>query len=96
MSRDQRRDMIVNRLKSEFVYKSVKAYPIFKTERGNTIMYFMIHATDHPEGPIQMARAYRAAVRPPEPEHHQMSLFPDPKRPNFHKPDGDLAESISA
>jgi three-Cys-motif partner protein len=96
MSRDQRRDMIVDRLKSEFGYKSVKAYPIFKTERGKTIMYFMIHATDHPEGPIQMARAYRAAVRPPEPDHYQISLFADPKGPESHQRGGDLSESLSA
>lgn len=82
MTRDQRKEAIVHRLKSEFGYQSVKAYPIFKSEHGKTIMYFMIHATDHPEGPTLMARAYRAAVRTPEPESEQYSLFPEPKGPD--------------
>ncbi len=30
-------------------------------------MYYMIHATDHEEAPKLMYRAYRQAVRPPEP-----------------------------
>jgi hypothetical protein len=42
----------------------------------------MIHATDHPEGPIQMARAYRNTVRPVDPpEDMQLDLFQEPKGP---------------
>jgi three-Cys-motif partner protein len=67
MSRGQRRDAIVRRLKDEFGYKSVKPYPIYERKDGGAVMYYMIHATDHPEAPVQMSRAYRAAVRPDDP-----------------------------
>ena len=50
MNREQRRNAIVHRLKAEFGYQSVKAYPIFKREGGGAIMYYMIHATDQPGG----------------------------------------------
>ncbi len=80
MSREQRRDAIVHRMKAELRYKSVKAYPIFKRKTGRIIMYYMIHATDHPEAPEQMARAYRNTVRPIEPpQHTQLDLFVEPK-----------------
>ncbi len=46
MSRDERRDIIVARLKRDLRYKSVKAWPIFERENGGVIMYYMIHATD--------------------------------------------------
>jgi len=75
----------VQRLKEDFGYQSVKAYPIYKREGGGAIMYYMIHATDHPEGPVQMARAYRNTVRPvdaPEDTQLDLDLFPpDPKAP---------------
>lgn len=57
----------MKRLKQEFGYKSVKAWPIFERENGGAIMYYRIHATDHPEGPKFMSRAYRRAVLPSEP-----------------------------
>lgn len=76
MNREGRRDIMVHRLKSELGYQSVKAYPIFKKDTGGAIMYYMIHATDHPEGPVQMARAYRNTVRPLDPpEDKQLDLF---------------------
>jgi three-Cys-motif partner protein len=67
MGREELRDQIINRLKNDLGYKSAKPYPIFKSGSSGAIMYYMIHATDHPEGPIQMARAYRNTVRPDEP-----------------------------
>jgi three-Cys-motif partner protein len=84
MNREGRRDAIVDRLKADFGYQSVKAYPIFKRGSDGAIMYFMIHATDHPEGPIQMARAYRNTVRrvdPPEDTQIDLDLFPEAKAP---------------
>lgn len=76
MNRDERRDAIVRRLKSELHYKSVKAWPIFEREDGGAIMYYMIHATDHPEAPKFMSRAYRRAVLPLEPiEQLSLNLF---------------------
>jgi uncharacterized LabA/DUF88 family protein len=39
----------------------------FRIENGGAIMYYMIHATDHPEAPMLMSRAYRKTVMPLEP-----------------------------
>ena len=83
MRREALRDEIVNRLKTDFRYQSVKAYPIYNRDSGGAIMYYMIHATDHPEAPIQMARAYRNVVRPDGPyEDQQLDLFVNPNRRN--------------
>ena len=41
-------------------------------------MYYMIHATDHPDAPIQMSRAYRDTVLPFEPPE-QYRFWPDAK-----------------
>jgi hypothetical protein len=76
MSREGRRDVIVYRLKKDLHYASVKAWPIYERENGGAIMYSMIHATDHPEAPKFMSRAYRRAVMPLEPiEQLSLDLF---------------------
>ena len=50
-------------------------------------MYYMIHATDHPEGPKQMSRAYRNTVLPLEPiEQLRLELFPETKAPSSDVP----------
>jgi hypothetical protein len=67
MSREERRDALVIRFKKDLGYQSVKAWPIFERENGGAVMYYMIHATDHPEAPILMSRAYRKTVTPLEP-----------------------------
>jgi three-Cys-motif partner protein len=61
---NQIRDKFVERFKSELGYKSVLAWPIYKQEGSELIVYYMIHATDHADGPKLMARAYNAAVWP--------------------------------
>jgi three-Cys-motif partner protein len=84
INRDERRDAIVHRLKSDLGYQSARAYPIYERNGGGAIMYYMIHATDHPEGPIQMARAYRNTVRPDGLHEDAQSEFPfagDYKKP---------------
>jgi three-Cys-motif partner protein len=82
MSREERRDALVARLKHEMHYKSVKAWPIFERENGGAIMYYMIHATDHPEAPKFMSRAYRCAVLPLEPiEQLSLDLFQEVDEP---------------
>lgn len=81
MSRDKRREAVEHRMRNELGYKSAKAWPIYQRERGGTVMYYMIHATDHPEAPHLMARAYAAAVRPLATEV-QTSFWPDPKTPD--------------
>jgi three-Cys-motif partner protein len=57
---------LVSRFKAELGYASVKPWPIFDRRRGGGVMYYMIHATDHPEAPALMSRAYARAVRPKE------------------------------
>jgi three-Cys-motif partner protein len=47
-------------------YRSVKPWPIYDKKDGRRIMYWMIHATDHPEAPKLMRRAYQKAVTPME------------------------------
>jgi three-Cys-motif partner protein len=80
MSRDERRDVLVGRFKRELAYQSVKAWPIYERENGGAVMYYMIHATDHPEAPKLMSRAYRNTVSPLEPiEQLDLGLFPEAK-----------------
>ncbi len=55
---------MVERLRKELHYKSVKPWPIFSRKHGGSVMYYMIHATDHPDAPVQMSRAYDLAVQP--------------------------------
>lgn len=57
-------DEFVRRFRCELGYKSVKPWPIFERRHSGTIMYYMIHATDHPEAPGLMSRAYEQAVQP--------------------------------
>lgn len=94
MTRDERRNALVNRLKTDFGYKSVKAWPIYERENGGAVMYYMIHATDHPEGPKQMSRAYRNAVFPLEPmEQLTLELFPESKNPGSVVPPPDQQQT---
>jgi three-Cys-motif partner protein len=67
MSREERRDELVLRIKRDLGYQSVKPWPILERRDGGAVMFFMIHATDHPEAPQLMSRAYRNAVFPLEP-----------------------------
>ena len=46
---------------------------IYQREDGGNVMYYMIHATDHPAAPGLMYRAYHKAVSPREPEE-QLAL----------------------
>ena len=63
----QRTEVFVERIKKELGYESVVPWPIRKRQSGGPIMYYMIHATDHPEAPKLMHRAYHRAVDPIEP-----------------------------
>ena len=57
--------LFVERLKNELGYKSVMPWPVYEKKGGHgKIMYYMIHATDHPDAPGLMARAYDKAVIP--------------------------------
>lgn len=67
MREQQRVEGFVERFVKELNYKSVKPWPIFERQSGGRIMYYMIHATDHPVAPGLMFRAYERAVQPKEP-----------------------------
>jgi hypothetical protein len=66
---------IIERFKKELGYWSVIPWPIYESERAGRIMYYMIHASDHPEGPRLMSRAYSKALGPMEsPSEIQIEL----------------------
>jgi three-Cys-motif partner protein len=56
------KDETVKRFKSELLYRSAKPWPIL--DRNGRDMYFMIHATDYPDAPALMNRAYEDALQP--------------------------------
>jgi len=50
-------------------YTYAMEWPIYERKGGKGhVMYYMIHATDHPEAPTLMRRAYANAVKAPEPK----------------------------
>jgi three-Cys-motif partner protein len=77
---DQKRDsyglanIFVERFR-QLGYASVKPWAIFETPIGGKIMYFMIHATDHPEAPKLMYRAYDRVGLPLDETDTQIGLF---------------------
>jgi three-Cys-motif partner protein len=56
-------ELVRKRFQYELGYAYVAAYPIFESKESNHIMYYMIHASDHPEAPALMVRAHHKAVR---------------------------------
>lgn len=66
MNPNKRKEEFMKRFKEELGYRSVLAWPIYKRQEGGAIMYHMIHATDHPDAPKLMRRAYENAVMPKE------------------------------
>jgi three-Cys-motif partner protein len=57
---------LCNRFRDELGYTFVTPWPIFERKGSSRVMYYMIHATDHPEAPKLMNRAYYRAVEPKE------------------------------
>lgn len=66
---------VCNRMKSELGYKSVKPWSILSKKEQGRVMYFMLHATDHPDGPGLMNRAYKQAVMPRETPEQLSFMF---------------------
>jgi three-Cys-motif partner protein len=63
------------RFTSELGYKSAIPWPIYDRKGGSTIMFHMIHATDHDRAPSLMRSAYTWAVAPKALEsEEQLSL----------------------
>jgi hypothetical protein len=68
LSQTKRCSAFCERLKNDLGYAHVLPYPILERARGRRIMYYMIHATDHPAAPKLMTYAYNTAVHPLPPE----------------------------
>lgn len=66
-----------HRFIKELRYASAAAWPIYQRdgEDAGKVMYFMIHATDHPEAPKLMNRAYRASTLARQPMDHVQTSF---------------------
>ncbi len=56
-----------DRFKTELGYLYTNPYPIYERGGSGKVMFWMIHASDHPEAPKLMVRAYNNAVAPLEP-----------------------------
>lgn len=50
--------LLVERFKNELNYRFVAHYPIFEHKDSNRIMFYLVHASDHPDAPELMDRAY--------------------------------------
>ena len=57
-----------DRARTKLAYRHVTPWPIYERSEGGAIMYYLVHATDHPEAPKLMGRAYRNALSPLEPQ----------------------------
>jgi three-Cys-motif partner protein len=62
MASFDRMQLFCNRMREELGYKHAYGWPIYSREVDGRVMYHMIHATDHDEGPRIMNRAYRNAL----------------------------------
>jgi three-Cys-motif partner protein len=79
MRSHDRAQLMADRFMQELGYRSAKAWPIYKREGGEgPVMYHMIHATDHPEAPKLMRRAYAAAVTAPPGEQFALDFALEP------------------
>jgi three-Cys-motif partner protein len=75
MRAQERAELLAERFKAELGYKYASPWPIYARARGQGgVMLHMIHATDHPEAPPLMERAYRWAVHPIEETDEQLRL----------------------
>jgi three-Cys-motif partner protein len=64
------------RFEKELGYRFAAAYPIYDREKGNRVMYYMVHASDHADAPMLMLRAHHKAVRSLPKEVQQLIKFP--------------------
>jgi three-Cys-motif partner protein len=68
-------EIVRKRFEEQLGYRFAAAYPIFDKEKGNRVMYYMIHASDHREAPALMVRAHRKAVRSLPKERQEVMKF---------------------
>jgi three-Cys-motif partner protein len=68
-------ELFAKRFRDELGYAHAYSWPIYKRGPLGRVMYHMVHATDHPEAPKLMHRAYFNATKAREPmEKLQMDL----------------------
>lgn len=68
-------ELMRKRFQNELGYRFSAAYPIYEREKGNRVMYYMIHASDHGEAPMLMVRAHSKAVRSLPKETQELIQF---------------------
>lgn len=68
-------ELVRSRFEKELKYRFVAAYPIYERSKGNRIMYYMVHASDHNEAPMLMVRAHHKAVRSLPKEKQELLKF---------------------
>jgi three-Cys-motif partner protein len=68
-------ELVRKRFEVQLGYRFAAAYPIFDKQKGNRVMYYMIHASDHKEAPALMVRAHRKAVRSLPKERQELLDF---------------------
>lgn len=67
---------MAERFRDELGYRFVHPWPIHERDKGQgRVMFHMIHASDHPEAPKLMKRAYRNVLAVPEPEEQLAMEF---------------------
>lgn len=68
---------MADRFADEPGYRYVNHYPIYQTRSSNRVMFYLIHASEHPEAPKLMARSYQKIVggAPGTPADAQLGLF---------------------
>ena len=73
----ERARVFCKRFRDELGYTYAEPFPIYRKGGGSRTMYYMIHASDHPEACSLMSRAYRLV----QPEANAVDLplpFPEP------------------
>lgn len=57
---DAKSRLIASRFQKELGYRFANWWPIYMTEEGHKKAFVLIHATDHPEAPKLMRRAFQS------------------------------------
>lgn len=65
--------LVAQRFHDELGYRFAVPWEIRDHVGGNVVMYYMIHATDHPDAPELMGRAYQSVIG--DPRGVQLPLF---------------------
>lgn len=91
MDGTRRAFLVAERFKRELGYRFAMPFPIYDRGREGTVMYHMIHASDHPEAPKFMVRAYRTTTRGAALPSQQLEMeFAD-----FDRVAGEIAVDLS-